>query len=73
MPTVPVLEDADGGGDFGGDDHDPLEPKVDALGEAQRWVHVLGGHADEAAVDGAVGGHFADGHVEDPDDESVVF
>lgn len=72
LPAVPVLEDADGGGDLGGDDHDPLEPEVDALGEAQRWVDVLGGHADEAAVDGTVGGHLADGHVEGPYDETVM-
>lgn len=73
LPSVPIFEHANGGCDLGGNDHDPLEPEVDALGEAKCWVDVFGGHADEAAMHGAVGCHFANRHVEDPDDESDKF
>lgn len=71
LPAIPVLEHADGGRDLGRNDHDPLEPEVDAFSKAQRWIDVFGGHANEAAVHGTVGRHLSDGHVEDPDDEAV--
>jgi hypothetical protein len=36
------------------------KPEIDANCEAKRWIDELGALPDETAVDGHVGGHFAD-------------
>jgi hypothetical protein len=37
------------------------KPEIDTNCETKGWINELRALADEAAVDGHVGGHFADG------------